>query len=235
MGTLYVVIGMAAGLEAFDRLLLPADFTGAFALLGRWRAGVVLAVVVVVGLGGQAAWLLTRALLDPEREAHGWVGRASRAGSLVGALMYLALGWAAVRVLWAGPRHPTDPGGDRSARDWSAAVMGHPAGPWAVAAVGVGFVAYAGYGFHRAWHGEFDGRLDPGRLLRQAGWWADHVSRFGMVARAVLLGLVGAFLVAAAARHEPAAAHGLGGTLAALRADRRAAWVYPVLAAGMIA
>jgi hypothetical protein len=235
MGTLYVVIGMAAGLGAFDRVLRPADFTGAFALLGRGWVGVAVGVVVVGGLGGQAAWLMTRALLDPERESRGWLGKLSRAGSFLAALTYLGMGWVAVRVLWAGPGHPTDPGGDRVARDWSAAVMNHPAGRWAVAAAGVGFVAYACYEAYRAWHGTFDGRLDLGRLSGPARWWPVHVSRFGMAARAVLLGLVGAFLVVAAVRHDPAAARGLGGTLAAVRASPSAAWAYPVLAVGMAA
>ena len=235
MGTLYVVVGMAAALGAYDRFVHPADFTGAFALLGHGWVGNALAVVVAAGLGGHTAWMLTRALLDPEREGRGWVGRLSRAGSFLSALMYVGMGWVAVRVLWHGPGRPTDPGGDRFARDWSAAVMNHPAGRWAIAAAGIGFVAYAAYEVYRAWHDEFDGRLDIDRLPRLARRGSVHVSRFGMLARAVVLGLVGAFLLAAAIRHDPAAVHGLGGTLAAIRADPRSAWAYAALAAGMIA
>jgi hypothetical protein len=235
MGTLYVVVGAAAGIGAYDRAVNPTDFTGAFALLRHRWAGTALAVVVVGGLGGHAAWLLTRALLDPEREARGWVGRLSRAATFLSALTYAGLAFVALRVLWHGPARPTDPGGDRLARDWSAAVMGHPAGRWTVAAAAACLAAYAAHEVYRAWHAQFDGRLDLGRLSRAGRWAAVHVSRFGMVARAVLLALVGAFLLTAAVRHDPGAAHGLGGTLAVIRADPRSAWLYAALAAGLVA
>lgn len=57
----------------------------------------------------------------------------------------------------------------------------------------------------------------------------------GYVARGVLFGLIGSFLIHAAWRHDPSQATGIGGALKSLRHQAFGPWLLGAVAAGLIA
>jgi hypothetical protein len=64
---------------------------------------------------------------------------------------------------------------------------------------------------------------------------AEPLSRYGFTARGAAFGVVGAFLILAAVTANPAQAHGLGGALAALRAQPYGSALLALVALGLIA
>jgi hypothetical protein len=65
--------------------------------------------------------------------------------------------------------------------------------------------------------------------------WFTWVAMFGYVARGVVFGLVGIFLIKAAVEFDPNKAVGLDGALAKLANHSYGSWLLGIVAAGLIA
>jgi hypothetical protein len=88
-------------------------------------------------------------------------------------------------------------------------VLQWPAGRWIVAAVGLAVIAVAVYVIkHHVVDRSFVDRLRVGD-----GHWSVRLGQLGYGARSVAYGIIGVFLVQAAAAYDPEEAKGLSGTL----------------------
>lgn len=164
---------------------------------------------------------------------------AARCGFVAEGVVYLLIGGLALhgvlvgdavwRVLGLGAY--ADNG--RAQAHTAALVMQLPFGRWAVAIVGVGITAFGAFQFYSAVTPSRDRGADPNIKKRSGLVIALRV--LGFLARGVVFGLIGVFLVHAAWRHDASHATGIAGALTALQRQPYGSWLLGTVAAGLMA
>lgn len=225
---LYGTVGILAAQAALGRGGRTTDTKGALRELLGAPYGQVMLYVIAVGLFGYAAWLLVRAIADPERRGTDFKGVALRIGFAFRGLLHGALGLAALRLAGGSG----DSGGDGSDRA-AARVMDLPAGELLLYAGAVGIILYGIYQFYRAFSAKLTRHLSVGELPPGTARWVVGVSRVGVAARGVVFCLIGWFFIRAASQGDPSEAGGLEASLQALSDTGQ--WPFLAVALGLIA
>jgi hypothetical protein len=168
--------------------------------------GGVLLATIGLGLFGYGLFRIYEALLDLEGEGEGWRARAARAGRALGGLGYWVLAFIALRTLVAGP---AGGGGEAAARGAALEVQHEAGGGFLLLLVGAGVIALALAQARHSWRCDFMAlcHRDTPKLVR-------HLGRGGFAARAVVIALIGGFLVRAGIADTPV--RGMGGAIDAL-------------------
>jgi Domain of Unknown Function (DUF1206) len=230
-GCLYILIGaIAAQVALLDQGRLE-DRGGALAALADETYGKVLVGALAVGLLGYAFWRLAEAWLGRPLGGGEEDGFFKRVGLVARGLWYLGLFVVAVSVL-VGANEQSGSGEEDRA---TARVLDLPAGRWLVAGVGAAVLAAAAFNVWRGVTGRFKKKLE----LRKMGKTEEKVftilGGIGHVARGVVFGLIGFFLVRAAYQYDPEEAVGLDGALAKLLNQDYGSAILGVVAAGLVA
>ncbi|HST19128.1 MAG TPA: DUF1206 domain-containing protein [Gaiellaceae bacterium] len=219
------------GLLAFDLVIghggKITNQQGALRTVEQRSFGHVLLALLAIGLGGYALWRLFRAALGhgPEGADRG----IERIGALGSGIVYALLCVFAVQILMGpGTSHGNT---KKTARD----VFAWPAGRWLVGIAGVVLVGVAIYQFIRGVRQKFlkDSKTEqiPRALLPSF----KALGTVGHVARAVVFGLVGIFLLKAAYDYKANEAIGLDGALAKLYNGAYGSWLLGAVALGLLA
>jgi Domain of Unknown Function (DUF1206) len=181
-----------------------AQGTGsALAQLEATAWGGVVLVVIAIGLVAYTVWRAVDALYDLEAKGSGGKGLAARAGMAISGLVYLGLAFAALSLVVSEGAGGGSGGGSSIPRAVDT-VMGWPAGRWLVAAAGLAVIgAGIGYGVE-AWKGSYRKSLRANRFTTRWNW----MLRFGVLAHAVVIAVIGFLLLLAAWRANPSEAGG---------------------------
>jgi hypothetical protein len=136
----------------------------------------------------------------------------------------------AIEILVSG--HGSTSGSPKKA---TAGVFGWPGGTWIVGIAGVVMIAVALYQGYRGVTKKFlkDSKVEE--MKPEVKKWITRVGTVGHLARMVVFGLVGIFLVKAAIDYNPRQAVGLDGALAKLTHYSYGPLLLGVVAAGLIA
>lgn len=237
-GVVYLLVG---GLTAYGALA-SGDQTESkrdalASLLGGGWGGVIL-LSIAAGLVAYSLWRAVQALLDADEhgtDAKAWLVRIGLGVSAVSHLLlaYWA-GTAAARSLFG----VNLPGGGGSDADhagkeaMSAWVLSLPGGRWILGVVGLCFLG-AGVSFLiKAIKAKFEKRFHAGEEKMR---WIRPISRFGLISRSVVFGLIAAFIVYAAWTHDPEQAGGLEQALDTIRAQPFGWVLMAVVAVGLLA
>jgi hypothetical protein len=212
-GALYVLVGVIAvdvAVAGGERL---RDRGGALTALADTWLGKLLVGALALGLLGYAFWRFVEAVLGRPLEGGEKARWWKRLGYVARGCWYLGLFGVATSAL-AGADESN--GEDRL----TAKVLDWPAGRWLVAAVGLGVLAA---GVFNVWRGA-GARFRKNLKLRKMSELEDRVfTAFGVLghlARGLVFGLIGLFLIRAAWQYAPREAIGLDGALAkVLRRD----------------
>jgi Domain of Unknown Function (DUF1206) len=229
VGALALMLALGLGGEAESR-------EGALRTLATNTLGLAVLVALAVGFAGYAVWRLAQAIFDRDDEGSDGKGLAKRAGRAGKAAIYAALCFTTVQILLDG-RRATSGGGSGGTDEESATagVLGWPAGQWIVLAVGLAILGVAAYQLYRAFTEKFMDDMETGRLGRAGERTVEAVGIVGLVARGVVFGLVGAFLVKAALEYDPDEAIGIDGALAKLAGASYGSLLLGLTATGLIA
>jgi fumarate reductase subunit D len=200
---------------------------GALKTIARQPFGKVLLVLVAIGLAGYALWRLVHASIG-----HGPEGSDSgvdRVAALASGIVYAGLCVVAVEILVGSG------GGSGNAKKTTAGVFGWPAGVWLVGVAGgvlIGVGVYQGY---RGLSRDFLKESKTEQMSRRVRNWVEWIGTFGHLARMVVFGLVGVFLINAAISYDPKKAVGLDGALAKVAHASFGPFLLGLVAAGLIA
>jgi hypothetical protein len=126
-------------------------------------------------------------------------------------------------------------GSDKTSKEWTARFMDQPFGRYLVIAVGIGFVGAA---LGLVWRGittKFDEHLKLGEMSPGMKSAVVKLGLVGNVARGVVFGMVGVFLVVAAVTFDPKKARGLDGSLRTLADNSWGQVVLWAVALGLVA
>jgi len=227
-GLIYGVIGILAVKLALGAGGKTTDQQGALKTIAHQPFGKVLLVLVAVALAGYALWRFTRAVLGHGREASD--SGFDRAAAFASGVVYAALCAIAVEII-AG----ADRAGSGGAKKATAGVFGWPGGQWLI---GIAGGVLIGVGIYQGYQGVTKKFLDDSKteqMTRQVRRWITGIGVFGHLARMVVFGLVGVFLIKASADYSPNKAIGLDGALAKLAHQSYGPFLLGVVATGLIA
>jgi hypothetical protein len=228
-GLIYGIIGILAIEVALGVGGTTTNQQGALKTIAHQPFGKVLLILVAIGLGGYALWRLVHALLGygPEDSDSGF----ERLAAVGSGIVYAGLCVIAVEILLGSGSS----GGSSSASNTTAGVFGWPAGTWLVGIAGgvlIGIGLYQGY---RALSKDFLKDSKTEQMSSRTRSWIEWIGSFGHLARMVIFGLVGLFLIKAAIDYNPDKAVGLDGALAKLAHASYGPFLLGIVAAGLIA
>lgn len=228
-GLIYAIIGVLALKLALGHGGKLTDQSGALHTVAKQPFGEFLLTLLAIGLGGYSLWRLVRAAIGhgPEGSDTGF----ERLAALASGIAYGAFCAIAVGILLGGGGG----GSSGSPEKATAGVFGWPAGTWIVGIAGGVMIGVALYQGYRGITKKFlhDSKVEEmGPRVRK---WISRLGTIGHLARMVVFGLVGVFLIKAAIDFNPSKAVGLDGALAKIVHRSYGPFLLGVVAAGLIA
>jgi hypothetical protein len=209
-GLVFLIVGSFALLAAAGSSERPQGMSDTLQRLFDRPFGGVLLWTVAVGLFCFAAWRLLQGVFDADQFGGSLRGLARRGAYAVSGLFYLAIAATTARIAF-GTRGVSE---DQSARDWADWLMTKPAGRGLIALIGIVLVGVAIGLVVTALRAPYRRRRDA-RLLISA--WAVPLASFGILTRAVVFLVMGAFLGFASYDSNSQEALGLTGVLGKLQ------------------
>lgn len=228
-GMIYILIGVLAAQLARGVGGDQPSQEGAMHAIARQPFGVVLLSVLAVGLAAYTMLRVTQAVIGrtPEAGRYSTIDRVGAAGSAVAYGIFCAI---AIAIL-AG----SSGGGGGKPQTATADVLGWPAGRVLVVIAGVVFLVVAAYQAYLALSRRF---LKDSKTMYMSRRTLESFTTLGVVgllARTVTFGLIGIFLVKAAAEYDPSEAVGVDGALRRLTEHDYGTLALGVAAAGLVA
>lgn len=190
-GLVYGIIGVLALRVAIGEGGKITNQQGAFHAVAHQHFGGVMLTIVAIGLGGYSLWRLLRAALGHGPEASD--GAFDRLAGASSGLVYAVLCFAAVEVVTG-----SSGGGAGNAKKTTAGVLGWPGGVWIVGIAGAVMIGVALYQGYRGLTRDFLKDSKTEQMSPATRRWIGSIGTVGHLARMVIFGLVGAFLVKAA-------------------------------------
>jgi Domain of Unknown Function (DUF1206) len=228
-GLIYGIIGTLAIKLAIGIGGTTTNQQGALKTIAQQPFGKGLLILVAIGLAGYALWRLVHALLGHGPETSD--STLERVAALGSAIVYAGLCAIAVKILLGSSSN----GGSGNAHKTTAGVFGWPAGTWLVGIAGAVLIGIGLFQGYRGLSTDFLEDSKTEQMSPRVRKWIAWIGSFGHLARMVVLGLVGVFLIRAAIDYNPNKAVGLDGALAKLARASYGPFLLGVVAAGLIA
>ncbi len=227
-GAVYVAIGFLALREALGAGGRTTDPSGAMKSIGSQPFGGVMLVLLAAGLACYALWKLVQGVMDADDKGSSPHGILRRVGYVGSAVIHGALAFTAAQSILGAEDTSED------AATASALAYQPPLGRILVGLVGVAVIGVGLYQLYAAFKAKFreDLRLD---LMTDAERrWVTHAGRVGTAARALAIGLAGAFVVLAAYQSDASEAGSLGAALEALQRQPLGSYMLGAIAGGFL-
>ncbi|HKU61792.1 MAG TPA: DUF1206 domain-containing protein [Gemmatimonadales bacterium] len=231
----YVAIGLLATAAALRLGGAITDTSGVFHFVLHQPLGRILLAALALGLGAYTIWLLAQVFFDPYGNGTSLLGLLNRFGQLVSALAQLAVAVEGGRLALG---LPSVLGGGVTSSDADERLVAEglhvPFGVQLVGLVGLILMVVAVIQMYRGVVGNVqrDWRLDT---LGEKGLWAIRIGRFGLAARAVVLGVSGVLVFDAARSYDPSRAGGIQEVLRILGRQYASGWLLGLVALGLVA
>jgi hypothetical protein len=223
VGVLAIELALGEGGKATDR-------EGALRAIAEDGFGRITVIVLAVGFGSYALWRLAQVFLGHDVEDTGGKKKWSkRVSSLGKAVIYGSLCAAAVSILIG------EQSGGQKEEDATAGILGWPAGRWIVFGIAAGIACAALWNLYRAVSGQYKEKLKTIQMSSTELRWTTRIAFVGLMARAVVFGVISWFFFKAAADYEPNKADGLDGALRKIAAQPYGTVLLAIVAGGLFA
>lgn len=206
------------------------DRKGALHTVAQSGVGRVVVVALAIGFGCYALWRLFEAVFGRKLESSKDESPWKRVGALGKAAIYAGLCAAAVSVLLG-----EGGGSGNEEKKATSGILGWPAGKWIVMAIAAGIGGAALWNLYRGVSRRFLKQLKTGEMSSRARTWTTRIGVVGLLARAVVFGLIAWFFFDAAVDYNANKAQGLDGALRKLAAQSYGTWLLSIVAAGLLA
>jgi Domain of Unknown Function (DUF1206) len=226
-GLVFLIVGGFALMAAGGSTAQPQGMGDALQTVFEQPFGGLLLWTLAAGLCCFAGWRFLQSLFDADHHGHSFYGLMRRSGFAVSGLFYFGLAIATARIT-IGARARTE---DQSARDWTSWVMAKPLGRDLIAllaavfaGIAIGLMVQVLRAFYR---GRLDAKLPVG--------WVVALGSFGILTRALVFLMLGAFMGFAAYDSNSTEAVGLTGVLRTLQQQSYGRLLLSIAALGMLA
>ncbi|MCQ8185324.1 DUF1206 domain-containing protein [Parvularcula maris] len=228
-GITYGIVGSLALMAAFGSGGGTTGQTGALETLTGSGWGKAVLAFLAIGLFGYGLWRLASAAFDLENEGSDGKAIAKRIAHAASGLTHFALALYAAALAF-GATGGSSGGSGGGAESLTAKLMAQPFGVWLVGIAGIiGFIV-AGFQIKKALGEEYREHI----RLPDAHGFSNKAVKFGIIARAVVFGIIGAFLLYAAFTTNPDNAKGVGGALSWLQQQPYGAILLGAISIGLL-
>jgi hypothetical protein len=210
-GVIYILIGWVAVQLALGQTSGEADQRGALQLLARQPFGLVLLWLIGIGFAAYALWRLSEAAFGVTGDGN---GAGPRLKSLARAIIYAGFAVTTFTVINGASRSQAG-----QERDWTARVMHHAGGRWAVGIVGAIVVICGAVLVSEGVRRTFEKYLKTMEMSPRTRKIVRWLGTIGTVARGLVFAMAGALVIDAAIAYRPSKARGLDGALRELRSQ----------------
>jgi hypothetical protein len=228
-GVSFAIVGALAIKLAAGHGGAATSREGALHTLAGETFGKVVLILLVVGFAAYALWRFVEAWAAPGDDAKKW---AKRAGSVGRGLIYAALAYSAGKILVGAGSSSSQ---NERAHETAAQLLSWPAGTWLVALAGAIVIGVGLWNLYRGIAQKFEERWRTDEMSATARRWGARIGTAGHLARGVVFGLIGWFVIKAALEYDPKEAIGLDGALQKLARASYGPYLLGLTAAGLIA
>lgn len=227
-GVVYATIGVLALREALGGGATATGPVGAMRSMGPNPLDGVLLLVLSAGLVGYALWKLVQGITDPDdkgADAHGIVRRVGYVGS---GLIHGFLAFTAAQSIFGAE--------DTSEDAVALSVMAYqpPLGQILIGLVGLGVIGVGLYQLYAAYGAKFRDELRLNLVSDARESWITLAGCVGTAARALAIGVAGAFVVLAAYQSDPTEVRGLGEALETIQRQPLGSYMLGIVAVGLL-
>ena len=227
-GIVYATIGVLALREALGLGGTTTGVGGAMRSMGPQPLGGVLLIVLAAGLAGYALWKLVQGIMDPDQKGSDPHGILRRVGFVGSGVIHGGLAFTAVQSVFGAEDSSED------AMAASAMAFQPPLGPLLVGMVGMVVIGVGLYQLYAAYGAKFRDDLKLNLMSDAEERWVVLAGRLGTAARALAIGVAGAFVVLAAYQSDPSETRGLGEALETLQRQPSGSYMLGAVAAGLL-
>jgi hypothetical protein len=228
----FVFIGLVHILIGFIALQIDrgqgghADQSGAIGSLASKPGGPFMLWAGFAACAALALWMVSEAVFEARSEADS-KKKLQKAGAAAGkAVVFGFLAFTFAVFASGGSKNSS-----QSASDFTAKLMGAPAGVVLLIAVGLAIIGAGVFYVYRGLTRKFMEDLqDPGNARTAVEW----IGTIGYAAKGVVLAVVGILIIAAAATADPSKSSGLDGGLKALGSQPYGVFLLAGTAAGLV-
>ncbi|MGB3617391.1 MAG: DUF1206 domain-containing protein [Catalinimonas sp.] len=193
-GGVYLLVGILTTMAAFGEGGKVTGKGGAFREILDKPFGQVLLGLIAVGLLGYVMWRFIQAIKDPDNKGSDGKGMLMRVAYFISGVLYLALAIYAITLITGG----SGGSGGGGRESLVAKVLQKSYGQWLVGAAALAILAKGGYQIYRAYSDEFMKRIKSLQLGAKVQRSVKMMGKIGFLARGIVLGIVGYFLLRAA-------------------------------------
>jgi hypothetical protein len=182
-------------------------------------------MLLAVGLACYALWKLVQGVMDADGKGSSPHGILRRVGFVGSAAIHVALSFTATQSIF---------GAEDSSEDAATASALAYQPPLGQILVGLGVIGVGLYQLYAAYKAKFrdDLRLDVMSHAERS--WVTYAGRVGTAARALAIGLAGAFVVLAAYQSDPSETRSLGAALESLQQQPLGSYMLGAIAVGFL-
>jgi hypothetical protein len=228
-GLIYALIGILALEIAFGNSGHKADQSGAVRVVASTPIGVLLLWLLVGGFIGMALWRLSEALYS----APGPDGRKASTRLIAGFKVVL-YGFIAFGIMKYALGLGAPKSSDQQTVDLTSTAMREPGGRIIVGIVGAVLIGAGAFLAWRAFTKKFVEEIKTGEMSPQTRRVVVALGRVGGIARGIVFGAAGLFLLIAAVTARAHQAKGVDATLRAFTKTPAGPWLLVLVALGLV-
>jgi hypothetical protein len=228
-GVMYALIGILAIEIAFGNGGPKADQSGAVRVIGNTPFGAALLWLLVIGFIGMALWRLSEAL-------YGGPGADGRKASnrLIAGFKAVLYGFIAFFIMKYALGLGSPKSSNKQSVDLTSTAMREPGGRILVGIVGLVLIGVGAWLAWRAFEKKFVEEIKTGEISPQTRKVVTFLGRFGGIARGIVFGAAGLFLLIAAVTANAHEAKGIDATLRAFTKTPAGPWLLVLMAIGLV-
>lgn len=232
-GASYALVGVLAFKLALGDGGSATSRQGALAQLAQDSFGKIVLIALAAGFAAYALWRFIEAYAERADDGAGaakvW---GKRAGYVGRGLIYAGLTYSTIRIITGSRANQSQ---TAKAHHSAAVVLAWPGGTWLVGTAGLVLVGAGLWNLYRGLTRKFEDKWRTSGLSPAVRRWGSRAGLAGHVARFVVFGLIGGFLVKAAVDYNPKDAIGLDGALQKLAHASYGSWLLGITAVGLVA
>ncbi len=237
-GVVYLVAGVlalmiAAKASAWSSAVTTsakeASPTGALKTIAQMTGGALLMWALAGGMLLYASWRVVSALLPGANTPKAWL---TRIGYVVSAVIYITFAVTAISLARSAQANAN---GNATVSSLSDGFMAHTGGRLVIGVVGAITIAVGLYRLSKGVRGDVTDELNLSTLSQRRRHWTERLGAVGEIGRGIGIGLIGFFLLRAAATYDLAQATGLDGALRRLATETWGLVVVVVVGVGFAA